>query len=507
MNAASNPRAIHDDQLERAVLGAALMGEAPQVSQLLEPEWLHFPGHVVVLRAINDALARREVVDLLTIRRRVCADPDAHLVRGLDHGGVDSYLARMVEAPVVSSSLRQHCECLRELAMKRELLRHSKEFADSLRRATSDVESLAERACQELEAIARRSRSVHPLVESVRTVGEIIDRKPPAPASVLGDGLLCRGQIGMLAGYPRTGKTWAGLGLALSIARGEPWLGLNTVSGGGCSLYLALELEEHFVLERLRAISAHRDLTDVRDRLLIVARSALGARPNLLDKTDQSAVRRVLSERRPAMVCVDVISRAHTGDENDSREVGGIIGFMEEVAMATDSAILLMHHLRKPGRDGAGSANSQTLMQEIRGSGRWVSEPRLVMVARTLRDGRRGLAFAKANDRAEPAEIFFEIPEGGGLKLATIQLAARVSGKTTSARVAMIVREFGPLSRAQVQSRAGLSRNATAAHLAALVKARVVTRRGTGGKVVYLAPCSTDIAPDPPAGGGSAQVT
>ncbi|MHA6796761.1 AAA family ATPase [Pseudonocardia bannensis] len=69
-------------------------------------------------------------------------------------------------------------------------------------------------------------------------------------------GIICEG-VTLLAGPPKVGKSWMGLGLALDIAAGRPALGSIPVDAGPV-LYLALEDTPRRLQSRMRTVLAGR---------------------------------------------------------------------------------------------------------------------------------------------------------------------------------------------------------------------------------------------------------
>jgi len=113
----------------------------------------------------------------------------------------------------------------------------------------ADVEEFNRR--EEQEAIAKRAALLPPIEDSNAFLGRPI-AKPP----VLIDGLLKQKRIMVLGASSKIGKTWTLINLAISIASGQPWLGLNTTKGK--VLYLNFELADDEMQERIEAVKIAR---------------------------------------------------------------------------------------------------------------------------------------------------------------------------------------------------------------------------------------------------------
>jgi hypothetical protein len=114
---------------------------------------------------------------------------------------------------------------------------------------------------------------------------------------------------------------------------------------------------------------AEDSLSVVRQRLegiCAAADTALGALPLyvitaprlLLDlPQDRQRLRRTVAEIKPVLLVLDPFIRLHRTDENASKEVAPLLGYLRELQREYHTAVLLVHHVRKgAGKDRPGQA-------------------------------------------------------------------------------------------------------------------------------------------------------
>lgn len=162
------------------------------------------------------------------------------------------------------------------------------------------------------------------------------------PPAILGGGMLPRSTLGVIGGPPKVGKSSTALNLALRRSRGEPWLGFGTTPGR--TLVVQAEIPERELQTRLRLMlqDLGRDLPD--KRLYFVTHRGLR-----LDRMDGlRACRRLVEEVRADLLILDPLARFFSGDENSAREVGRLVGGLDELIQGLGVAIFLVHHTAKP---------------------------------------------------------------------------------------------------------------------------------------------------------------
>lgn len=160
-------------------------------------------------------------------------------------------------------------------------------------------------------------------------------------------GLLPEG-LTILAGRPKRGKSWMGLGLALAVASGGKALGKIDVEKGD-ALYLALEDNPRRLQNRL-AILKDPDLK-LPSRLHLVTEFLplqMGGMQSLLIWLDKHP--------KTHLVVIDTLGRilpSGKGNNNQFVDDYQFIGKLQKLAMDRGFALLVIHHIRKQSADYA----------------------------------------------------------------------------------------------------------------------------------------------------------
>ena len=196
----------------------------------------------------------------------------------------------------------------------------------------------------------------HPVFVSLETqkrypiiTAEIaLQQRPPLAWTVAG--LFQPSSLGMIVGNFGIGKTYAALDMAVSVARGETWLGRQTTAGP------VLVIDEE---------SGERRLSD---RLAMVLRGheAGGDTPvyaysfanfSLLDDLGIREMLAAIQHIGPKLIVIDALMDLIPGaDENKVQEVLPALKIMREIAEVTNSCALMLHHTNKIGEYRGSSA-------------------------------------------------------------------------------------------------------------------------------------------------------
>ena len=168
-------------------------------------------------------------------------------------------------------------------------------------------------------------------------LGALLAELEEATAWVV-QGRLPSAGLSLLAGKPKAGKTTLARCLALSVARGQPWLGFATTPG--CVLYLALEEKRSEVRRHFAVMGATAD-----DPVFVLCASV-----------PEDALARLHAEagrRKPVLIIVDPLFRfVRVLDGNDYATMTAALGPLIALARETGAHVLAVHHLGKGEKSG-----------------------------------------------------------------------------------------------------------------------------------------------------------
>ena len=242
--------------------------------------------------------------------------------------------------------------------------------------------------------------------------------KPLPKSKFLVDGLIPQG-VHLISGSAKIGKSWLMLDLALKLAAGEPFWGMETVKCG--VLYLSLEDTLARIQSRLMK------LTDEAPSNLRFAVTA-GTIGNGLD-TEIGSYLHTYPDTK--LIIIDTLQKIRSQKNNAS---GGMyasdyddISALKQISAARDVSFLLVHHLRKQkdsdvfnqvsGSSGITGAvdTSFVLMKDKR-------ESEMGILVATGRDiEMQQIVLEYYNDILKPAGIEFETHRKNSARLITLR--------------------------------------------------------------------------------------
>lgn len=204
----------------------------------------------------------------------------------------------------------------------------------------------------------------------VFTAAELLAREMPPPRWAV-EGLLPEG-LSLLAGKPKQGKSWMSLGLAVAITGGGRALGRLPATEGEV-LYLALEDTARRLKDRLQRLLAGAPPSS---RLTVTTEW-----PRLGDGGLNALEEWLTARPETRLVVIDTLARvrpARAGNGDRYAEDYQVMAEMKAVADRHQTAILLVHHLRKMSADDpfdtvsgttalTGAADAALVLQRRRG--------------------------------------------------------------------------------------------------------------------------------------------
>lgn len=186
----------------------------------------------------------------------------------------------------------------------------------------------------------------------------------PELAPPLIDGVLRQGHKMLIAGPSKAGKSFALIGMTVSIAEGLPWFGWECAQGR--VLYVNLELDRASCLHRFRDV--YRAMGATPENLNNIEIWNLRGKSKPMDQLAPSLIRRAL-KTRPIAVIIDPIYKVITGDENSADQMAQFCNNFDKVADSLGCAVIYCHHHSK------GSQGQKRSMDRASGSGVFARDP------------------------------------------------------------------------------------------------------------------------------------
>lgn len=175
-------------------------------------------------------------------------------------------------------------------------------------------------------------------------------------------GIVAAGAPGAIAGPPKSLKTFVAESLALHVATGRPWLDRFPTRPGRV-LLLPREDTTRETQRRIWRLARGMGI-DPRDLADVLRIETL--RPFYFDEpADLEAMRLTLGSFRPSLLILDSLARCHRGEENSSTEMRQVTATWADLATSFDTAVVIVHHLRKPPAAG----DTQSAGLRMRGTG------------------------------------------------------------------------------------------------------------------------------------------
>ena len=447
-----------DLDAERAVLGACLDSGGAALSQIdfLTPDDFWFDVHRGVYRAMRHLQRNEGRVDLVLLldrlrRQKVLDERYAEgyvlslsgaVPSGEGGTGVAEHSScppGVAEHPSCLPGVAQHARIVKRQADRRRLLGIALELARLARDGREDdVCPLYDRAFAALQKHYPAAASAeHPATWA--DLDGIF-----GPIAWAWQHWIPRGFLTLLAGESGTGKSVLALHLCSLFLGANPLWPDDTVYAGASGDVLWVEAEEAQWLnwERARAwgLPLERIRTPFADPMHEV---------RLEDPSHRRAIARALRGDEVRFAVIDSLSGASQGDEN-SIEVLGLVKWLAALARDTGKAILLLHHLRKPGLLDGGRSE----LARVRGHSSIVQPARVVLSLDTPDPAdpeTRRLRVIKNNLGPLPEPLGMRIGDRGVRFCEVPQLPERISALDRTIQVLLILLADGPKPASEIR--------------------------------------------------------
>jgi predicted ATP-dependent serine protease len=190
-----------------------------------------------------------------------------------------------------------------------------------------------------------RQPSLFPLLDFNKPIEE-----PPS----IWRGFIYEGDLALVAGVPKLGKSWLTMALAVAVANGTgSFLGAEVKPGR--VLYFDEENPPDVIQRRMLSLG----LTNFYNVAMVAAGGVrLDTHPELLIQQ--------VSMFQPNLVIIDSLARVHAKDENSFSEMSEILnGVLKPLARDTGAGVLLIHHHDKGGHGPRGSSDIEAAVDTI----------------------------------------------------------------------------------------------------------------------------------------------
>jgi hypothetical protein len=335
---------FRDLYIERAVLGAVLLSPATASVYRkagVTAELFSHDAHIKTWRAIETLLDEAALPDYPLLARRLedlgtLEDVTrSYLAQILDDGlrltpaNIDAYVAELSKLARCRRAVYGMDVLLKTLAEDPQAINEGclEAFVASVDRANSKSSS----------AGPGRSESLPDLLTRIATL--------PVRDMVVGD-LLARGEISMLHGDPRVGKSWVVDYLAVCVACGVTPFNLErfTVPRAQPVLLVGNEDRDITVGDRCRQILRGLDITDAPENLHFYVGKGL----SLDDPEWQARLTEEVRRLDIGLVIFDPVRSVTKGGDQGPPEWRPVAMFLRYLIGTTRVAVLLSHHDTKP---------------------------------------------------------------------------------------------------------------------------------------------------------------
>ena len=205
------------------------------------------------------------------------------------------------------------------------------------------------------------------------TLADVWNNMPPLKDELI-PGILRVGHKMLVAGPSKAGKSFLLINLAISIAEGIDWLGMNCKQGKVC--YVNLELDSASCYRRFQEIYAKRCIEPKHIKDITIWNLRGKSAP--MNRLAPILIHR-FKEKNYAAVIIDPIYKVITGDENNATEMSEFCSYFDHVATDMDVSVIYCHHHSK----GATSKYSNAADRSS-GSGVFARDPDAILDLREL---------------------------------------------------------------------------------------------------------------------------
>ena len=239
----------------------------------------------------------------------------------------------------------------------------------------------------------------------------VLDALHIKPLNWLVDGFLPEQSITIVYGNPKSGKSYVMQNLALSMATGEPWLGMRTMSNNSSdSMVLWIDLDMgHYgamrrVCEETQGLCENFEINSpgLFDRFRLITPATFAGRDtprlNFFDNQSVNALEAYIKNKNVSVCFIDTLSKiTGNANENSADDMTKVFDRIKQVRDETGCSFVIIHHATKK------NLNSQ---QSARGSSVIYAEPDLVLKIEKDKDNPSDLTLTVEDSRYTETDKF-----------------------------------------------------------------------------------------------------
>ncbi len=375
----------HNVEAEQALLGALLLNNDiyEQIVSIVEAHHFYDPVHGRIWEAAAKRIQKNALASPVTLKPFLADDP------GLAELGGTDYLARLAGAAISIVAARDYAELIRDMAMRRDLIRIGEEVQGRANDVADDVEpskqiTLAEQQLYTLAEKGKYEGGFLTFARAAELATEMINAAFQRGGGLAGTssglseldyklGGLRKSDLLILAGRPSMGKTALATNIAFNIARKfrqqeRPDGKKETIDGGSVGFF-SLEMSSEQLANRILAaesrIKSHELLSGKLSegdfkRFLEVARELEGI-PLHIDDTPALSIAQVAARARRLkrrhgldVLVIDylqLVRPASSRDQGRVNEVSEISMGLKAIAKELDIPVIALSQLSRKVED------------------------------------------------------------------------------------------------------------------------------------------------------------
>ncbi len=172
---------------------------------------------------------------------------------------------------------------------------------------------------------------------------------PQPPIDYIITNLITNSSLNVFYGQPGSKKTYSMLNMAVAVSNGKEWLNFSTKK----SPVLFID-EESGQSRFLRRLNETMNGLSCDDTMQLYYTSLSGFK--LDNKQDILNIETEITKKEIKLVIFDALADIMSGDENSKKDIQPIMTSLRKIADNTNSAVLLIHHTNKSGKQYRGSS-------------------------------------------------------------------------------------------------------------------------------------------------------